>query len=119
MSISHQQGTWGESLACTFLQMCGYELMASRYRIGGAEIDLIMRKSGQIAFLEVKTRLAEGIADPEECVTASQLKRMRWAARHWIQSHEGLGKWYSFDVVTVKYSPKTGGAQVQHYRSVG
>lgn len=119
MTESHRQGSLGELLACTFLQMCGYTLLCSGYRIGGAEIDLIMRKRDQIAFVEVKTRSAEGPAEAEQCFSQAQLKRMRTAARHWIHHQEGPAKWYTFDVVTVKYSTQWGTVQVQHYPSVG
>lgn len=49
-------GMAGEVLAAAYLKMKGYELLTSNYRFAHREIDLIMRKNGELVFVEVKTR---------------------------------------------------------------
>lgn len=61
METSYQIGMAGEVLAAAYLKLKGYELLTSNYRFAHREIDLIMRKDGEVVFVEVKTRAPDSL----------------------------------------------------------
>ncbi len=57
MRLSRSEtGRLGEELTAYYLRKSGYEILRRNFRIKGGEIDIIARKGGVIAFVEVKTR---------------------------------------------------------------
>ena len=57
MQLSRSEtGRLGEELTAYYLQKSGYEILRRNFRVKGGEIDIIARKDGIIAFVEVKTR---------------------------------------------------------------
>lgn len=63
-------GRWGEQQAASYLQAEGYRLCQLNYRCPVGEVDLIVRRGGVIAFVEVKTRRYEAWVP----------RRKQWAA---------------------------------------
>ena len=51
-----ETGKLGEELTAYYLKRSGYEIIRRNFRIKGGEIDIIAKKDGIIAFVEVKTR---------------------------------------------------------------
>lgn len=51
-----ETGKLGEELTAYYLEKSGYEIIRRNFRIKGGEIDIIAKKDGIIAFVEVKTR---------------------------------------------------------------
>lgn len=82
---------WGlraESLAAAYLRLKGYRILARRYLGGGGEADIIARRGGTIAFIEVKAR-----ADLEQALaslTHDKRRRISRAARHWLAHTPGV-----------------------------
>ena len=60
----------------------GYSVIARRYAVSGGEIDLIARRGGSIAFVEVKAR-AE-LDDAAAAISAIKRRRIARAARVWL-----------------------------------
>lgn len=59
-----QRGREGEAAAAMFLVQAGWRIVAERVKTKAGEIDLIARKSGLVAFIEVKWRArAASLAD--------------------------------------------------------
>lgn len=57
MRLSRSEtGKLGEELTAYYLEKSGYEILRRNFRIKGGEIDIIAKKDGVIAFVEVKTR---------------------------------------------------------------
>lgn len=80
-------GSWGESLAASFLGRRGYEILEKNYRKRCGEIDIIARKDGLLRFIEVKTRTegsVERFGRPEEAVGFRKRQRLIAAAQHWL-----------------------------------
>jgi putative endonuclease len=69
---------------------------------GGNELDLIVRRGGQLVFCEVKAKLGEGYGEPAEMVGAEKRRRLRRAAEAWLGGHPELaGLEVRLDVVAV------------------
>jgi putative endonuclease len=79
---AERAGRIAETAAMIFLRLKGYRLLARRYRCPMGEVDLIMRKGGTTAFIEVKSR--NSIDAAIESVTAHQARRISGAARSYM-----------------------------------
>src|SRR5882724_2141878 len=79
------RGRRAETLVAWFLRFKGYRVLARRYKTPVGEIDLIVRRGRQIAFVEVKLRAAGDAAVLS--VTASAQRRIARAAEMWLAAH--------------------------------
>ncbi|MGI5970734.1 MAG: YraN family protein [Oscillospiraceae bacterium] len=97
-------GRWGEAEAAKYLREKGYELLAAGYRTRFGEIDLIARKGGIIAFVEVKLRKNDSFAPAREYVDKNKRERLRITASMWLarQENEPICR---FDVIEI-YAPE-------------
>jgi putative endonuclease len=79
---AHLYGLKAESIAAWLLRLKGYTILARRFVVNGGEIDLVARRGGVIAFVEVKARAdfeAAAIA-----ISATKRRRIARAARVWL-----------------------------------
>ena len=106
--------------ASRFLEHCGYTCLDTRYRRPGGEIDLVVRRGGAVAFVEVKTRAADALDDPLHGLHRRQLARMRRLGRRWLTEHPDL-VWTHLrcDLVAVTCPDGAAGASVVHLVGVG
>ena len=89
----------GEEQAIAYLKTKGWHLVAHRFRVGRAEIDLVARRGRLVAFIEVKVRRGEGFGKPFEAVTGQKRREMVKVARGWIDRHGQPGDIYRFDCI--------------------
>jgi putative endonuclease len=97
---AYRRGHAGERLAAFRLMLGGYRILARRYRTKVGEIDLIARRGGVVAFVEVKRRgdLAGGL----EAVTPQARQRIRRAAELYVRRNAALAELtLRFDVMVV------------------
>jgi len=79
---AHRWGVRAEWLAAAFLVLKGYRVLARKFVVAGGEIDLVARRGGVIAFVEVKAR-----PDFDEAliaIDAMKRRRIARAARIWL-----------------------------------
>ena len=62
--------------------MQGYTILAQRFVVSGGEIDLVARRGGSIAFVEVKARADLEVA--AIAISATKRRRIARAARVWL-----------------------------------
>lgn len=103
-------GDWGEQLAATDLQRRGWEIVAQKFRAGRKEVDLVARRGGVVAFVEVKTRASTTFGHPLEAIDARKMRDVAWVAMNWIDRFGAASDNYRFDAVAVTRSP--GGSPV-------
>jgi putative endonuclease len=72
------KGRRGETLAALYLRLKGWRILARRVKTPRGEIDLIARRGGTVAFVEVKWR--ERAADLDHAIDAYRLRRVAAAA---------------------------------------
>lgn len=102
-------------MAALYLEVLGYKLIKERYRIREGEIDLIMRNSRDMIFVEVKTRTGVEFGLPEEAVTKTKLMRMRRAARSYLaENKEANWRNVRFDVVAIQLDKQKDSCEIRH-----
>ena len=105
MSGAHDFGRFCEDLACRVLVRNGWRILHRNYRLGHKEIDLIVRRAGTVAFVEVKGRTGPAFGHPLEAVTGAKRREIERVAQHWIMCHGRSGDAYRFDAIAVVRPP--------------
>jgi putative endonuclease len=95
-------GRRGESLAKTFLEGLGYEILDENWTHGKLEVDLIAYKDRMIIFTEVKTRTGNGFGEPEDFVDMRKQKLLADAADEYIYLMDHQGE-VRFDIISVLF----------------
>ena len=80
-----QFGRRAEFLAALWFRLHGWRICAERVRVGSGEIDLIARRRGVVAFIEVKTRATLEAA--QASISDDQRMRIGNAAEAWLSKH--------------------------------
>lgn len=108
-------GARGERLALRALRRAGYRIIARNVHIGRYEIDIIARDGDTTVFVEVKTRREQDEIAPEENVRHEKRRRLRQAARVYMERERDPAMYYRFDVVAV-HVPDSGKPSTEIYR---
>lgn len=74
-------GDRGEAWACAFLRSRGFEIVATKYRGAGGEIDIVARDGRDLHFIEVKTRESMNAGYPLEQLTPRKQRQIIRAAQ--------------------------------------
>jgi putative endonuclease len=94
-------------VALLFLVAKGYRPLARRFAAAGGEVDLVVRRGGTIAFVEVKARGA--LEDALTAITAEKRRRFSRAARAWLARHpRAAGLTWRADAVEILSANCTG-----------
>ena len=59
---AEKRGRGSETLACWYLRLKGWRILARRARVPGGEVDVVARRGRVLAFVEVKARATEEAA---------------------------------------------------------
>lgn len=59
---AERRGRGAETLACWYLRLHGWRILARRARVHGGEVDIVARRGRMLAFVEVKARATENAA---------------------------------------------------------
>jgi len=102
MAVHLELGRRGESLAKTFLESLGYEILDENWTHGKAEVDLIAYKDRVIIFTEVKTRTGNGFGEPEDFVDMRKQRLIAEAADEYIYLMDHQGE-VRFDIISVLF----------------
>jgi putative endonuclease len=94
---ANQRGRAGEAEAAQWLMQAGWQILAKRVKTKAGEIDLVARKPGLVAFVEVKWR--RRAADLGHAIDASRLARVAAAVELVWQDYAGPGEDIRIDVI--------------------
>jgi putative endonuclease len=78
---AEKRGRGAETLACWYLRLHGWRILARRARVPGGEIDIVARRGRTLAFVEVKARSS---------VDAAALALDEWRLRRVVVAAERL-----------------------------
>lgn len=92
-----QRGREGEAAAAMFLAAQGWQIVAERVKTKAGEIDLIVRRTGLVAFVEVKWRArAAALGD---AIDERRLRRVAAAVEMVWQDYAAAGEDIRIDVI--------------------
>jgi len=94
-------GRWGENVARDHLVKLGWEVLATGWRTGRLEVDLIARDGPFLVMVEIKTRTEPVQAGWHRMVSRAQQERLIRAARSYLSRHPEGAAEVRFDVVAV------------------
>ncbi len=94
-------GKLGEDIATKYLENKGYTILTRNYRKPWGEIDIIAKKSGDLVFVEVKTRTSNQFGTPLEAITYWKLKSLIKTAQFYKMTHHNLPDSLRIDAVSV------------------
>ena len=77
-------GDIGERAVCDMLVRHGYRILERNFTVRGGEIDIIAKKNGTIAFVEVKTRKHDPLTSGEDAMTAYKKKHLIYTAERYL-----------------------------------
>ena len=72
----------------TGLEEKGYEIVERNFKCRFGEIDVIAQNDRYLAFVEVKTRSADGLSHPFEAITPSKRAKVIKTAQYYLINHE-------------------------------
>ena len=104
----HGLGKRGEDIAVAHLERQGYVIRQRNYRVPLlGEIDIVAEESGQLVFVEVRTRRGRSYGTPEESITVAKKLRLVQLAMSYRQAHSeaSLPADERIDVVAVELTP--------------
>jgi putative endonuclease len=97
---SEEAGRTAETIALWYLRLKGWRLLAQRYKTKSGEVDLVMRRGGVTAFIEVKAR--KSLDGAIESVSPRQARRISAAARQFLlEDRKAALQACRFDIVAV------------------
>ena len=99
-----QTGRLGEDEAARFLEARGWTIEGRNIRSGRREVDLVVRKDGILAFVEVKSRRGRSYGHPLEAITPVKRREIARVARDWLRERPPpKGTVIRFDAVSVTW----------------
>jgi putative endonuclease len=104
MNARQQFGRSAEEAAARHLARRGWRVLGRNVRIGRGELDLIVRRGGVLAFVEVKARRSAACGAPEDAVDGRKRRQVARLADIWLAARPWALKGVSdvrFDIVAV------------------
>ena len=98
---ANQRGAEAEEYVAQLYLAEGWRIVARNLRAGGAELDLVVEKSGQIRFVEVKAQ-RRGDVFGFEVITPDKQRRLVRGALAWLEQYGDVVEEAVFDVVLVQ-----------------
>jgi putative endonuclease len=100
MAEHNELGRQGEERALAYLRSNGYTILATNYRAGRNEIDIIARDGNTLVIVEVKSRQSNFFAEPEYSVTLEKQKSIIRAANSFIH-RKNIELETRFDIIAI------------------
>ena len=101
-------GASGEQAACELLRRAGYRILERNHRNRWGELDAVAWESGELVFVEVRSRSSAEFGTGAESVTAAKRRQLVRIARIYLQEHDLGEPPCRFDVVAMQARPDGG-----------
>ncbi len=113
---SYELGQKGEELAAERLRAEGMQILEQRWKSHHYELDIIAFDpvSGEVVFVEVKTRGSGSWGRPEDAIDQRKIMRTVRAANHYLLLHR-INQPARFDVFAIVV-PAQGNPRVDYFR---
>lgn len=100
MALHNELGKAGEELALAYLRKHSYKILATNWRFGKDEIDIVCKKNNTLIIVEVKTRSSSYFGEPEIFVNKSKQGFLIRAANSYIYKND-VDLECRFDIISV------------------
>jgi putative endonuclease len=100
MAGHNDLGKLGEEMAVEYLQKNGYAILHTNWVFQKAEIDILAKKAGILAAVEVKTRSSTEFGLPQEFVKPKKIQLLVKAVNEYIIQND-LDVEARFDIISV------------------
>ncbi len=90
--IRYYFGLLAEHIACLYLRLKFYQIIAKRYKTPFGEVDIIARKGRRIIFIEIKARRDTSLMD---FISKHQQQRITQAAQYFLLK---FSKYQTYDL---------------------
>ncbi|MBA3376368.1 MAG: YraN family protein [Actinobacteria bacterium] len=80
----------GERRALRHYRLRGYRLLDANARVGGYELDLVLRRGRRVLVVEVKEKGGGGFGHPLEMIDGEKVRRITIATRAWLAARPEL-----------------------------
>jgi len=97
---AEQQGRTGETIAAWWLRLHGWRIVGTRIKTRVGEVDLIAKRGGTVAFIEVKSRTTA--ANLALAIDEHRLKRVAAAANMLAARYGGDADTIRIDVILIR-----------------
>jgi putative endonuclease len=114
MENSRTKGAESESLAVEFLEKNGYQILDRNWYNNHHELDIIAKKDGIIAIVEVRSLSSFYFQEPYQSVNKNKQRLIILATNAYIRAHN-IQEEVRFDIISIIRS-KTG-VQIEHIES--
>jgi putative endonuclease len=94
-------GGRGETVAWNFLKERGYVILEKNYKCKLGEIDVIAKRRGRLAFVEIKTRTTPQFGAPQEAVDLKKQAKILKVAEWYLKEKKIQNAPVAFDVVAI------------------
>jgi putative endonuclease len=111
----HSRGRKYETIAAAYLKELGHDIVASNFRYGRNEIDIICSKDGELIFVEVKGGKSSAFGDPIYRVDERKRDAIVKVAEAFLQQSLVAYRSYRFDVVVVRENK--GETELEHWKA--
>ncbi|MDW5290852.1 YraN family protein [Formosa sp. PL04] len=111
MAEHNALGKLGEEEAVRFLLKNGYQILERNYRYQKAEVDILAKKDGILAVVEVKTRSSSFFGSPQDFLKPKQIQRLITAVDAYITIN-ALDLEVRFDIIAIVKTKK--GLELEH-----
>ena len=116
LTPQRQKGNLGEKAAVNLLRLKGYRILEKNYTAQGAEIDVIAKRFGITAFVEVKARNVKSLGQyqsrPAEAVTPEKQRKIIRVAEHYARRNN-IKTRMRFDVVEIYLEDTPNGTKIK------
>jgi putative endonuclease len=100
MADHNDVGVAGEKLAVAALEAKGYDILATNWRSGRFELDIVAQQGDIIVFVEVKTRSTGFFGEPFHAVSRDKQRKTIAAANAYMEKN-GVMLEARFDIISV------------------
>ncbi len=111
-------GNIGEDLAVKYLKKKDYKILDRNFRYKGyGEIDIVAKKSEDLAFIEVKTRFKSGADSnyaPEDNITYFKQKQLIKLAKIYLAKQKLFDIPWQIDIIAVEINPYNDKVNLRH-----
>jgi len=112
-----ETGKKGEEEAKEYLKRKGYKVLKKNYKNKYGEIDIIVQKSDELVFVEVRSKTESDFGTPEETVKEKKKKKLKQNALAYttFNNYEGF---YRIDLICIVFSKKGSLLRITHYEDM-